>query len=185
MAINLIGCEKGDFDQCLRALGTHVVPEAGLSQASFVAHVAAIDAVLLENVGSEAFVLLGHHGQHLFRLWLAVAPDHGVGYQHVDAEGMALDALFDPRELLVELLGGHADGSENTHAPRLRHLDDDIFAVSESQQRKLDTEQVTDPSVHRLSLFETRRVGRSHCRNGAIRGVILTPTDVVDGRYDR
>ena len=70
------------------------------------------------------------------------------GDQHVDAVAVALDVVVDPLQLDLELVGRHAGHPHHAHAPRLRHLDDDVAAVAERDEWELDVEQVADAGSH-------------------------------------
>ena len=105
-----------------------------------------------EDFLAEVQVLLGHHlAQRLGKVLGGQVRIHAlvlVGDHDVDAVRVVADVLVDPVELDLELLGSEADRTQHAESAGLAHRDDDIAAVREREDRKLDAEFVADGSVH-------------------------------------
>ncbi len=119
------------------------------------------DAVIGEDLLGEVEVLLGHHlAQGVGKLFRRLVGVHALVFvrdHDVDAVGMVADVLIDPVELDLELLRSEADGAKHPEAARFAYRDDDIAAVCEREDRKLDAELVADGSVHACS-WNARRI---------------------------
>ena len=108
--------------------------------------------VIGKDLLGEVQMLLGHHlAQRLGELLggqvgvhaLVLVRDHDV-----DPVRVVADVLVDPLQLDLELLGREADRPQHAETAGLAHRDDDIAAVREREDRKLDAEFVADGSVH-------------------------------------
>ena len=102
-------------------------------------------------------MLLGHHlAQRVAELLGGQVRVHAlvfIGDHDVDPVRMVADVLVDPLELDLEFLRGEADRPQHTETAGLAHRDDDIAAVRERENRKLDAEFVADGSVHAYVLL--------------------------------
>jgi len=110
------------------------------------------DSVAGEQGLHEFLVALRHAGAQSFDVDAAVAPDHVLGDQDVDAVRPAVHVLVDPLQLQLQLFGRVPAGAEHAEAAGVGYSGDDIAAVTEGEQRKLDTEQVAQWSFHRLDI---------------------------------
>ena len=73
----------------------------------------------------------------------------------------------DPVQLFLEALGTHADGAEHAHAAGLGDGDDDVAAMREGEERKLDAEALAEGGLEH---------GASVARNARVRmGDVATP----------
>ena len=113
------------------------------------------DTVIREDLLSEIQMLLRHHlAQRVGQLFGRQVGVHAlvlVGNDDVDAVGVVADVLVDPVELDLELLRREADGPEHAETAGLADRDDDIAAVGEGEDRKLDAEFIANGGVHAYS----------------------------------
>ena len=72
--------------------------------------------------------------------------------QEVDAERGAAALLPDPGQVVIELVGGVADGAQHPEPADTAHGRHDVTAVAERQDGELDPQLVLDPSAHGRSV---------------------------------
>jgi len=127
---------------------------AGLAVGALFVRRQGRDVGLLEQAVDEADVLLGQrgralgHGPGLFHL---------VGQSDVQPVGPPVGMVVDPAQLLLELLGIEAGGAQHAHAARLGRFDDDVAAVREGEDRRVEAEHVGGFGTHRASLAVSGR----------------------------
>ncbi len=73
-------------------------------------------------------------------------------HDDVDAVGLAADVLVDPGQLLVQLLGRVGRGAQHAEAAGVGHRGHHVTAVTEGEERKVDTELLTDRGFHPVSI---------------------------------
>jgi hypothetical protein len=68
--------------------------------------------------------------------------------QHVQAVGLAVDVIVDPLQLLLDGLGRMCRGAEHAEPSGPAHGGDDVAAMAEGEQRKLDAQHLADRRLH-------------------------------------
>ena len=101
----------------------------------------------------KAWCSAGQAGGHTGGVEPAVVGAHVLlGQQEVDAEGGAAALLPDPGQVVVELVGGVADGAQHPEAADAAHRRHDVTAMAERQDGELDPQLVLDPGAHGKSV---------------------------------
>ena len=111
------------------------------------------NVVALEQLLDEVAVALRDHRVEIREVGLVAAALAHVlhGHDDVDAVGLAVDVLVDPVELDLELLGREGQRAQHAEAPGAAHGRDDVAAVREREDRKLDIELFGDRCTHDLN----------------------------------
>ena len=66
-----------------------------------------------------------------------------LGDEHVDSVGLAADILVDPFQFQFERARSEASRAEHTEAAGFTHFGDDIAAMTEGDEGKIDSEHFT------------------------------------------
>jgi len=74
----------------------------------------------------------------------------GRRQEQVDAEGLAVDSLPDPRDVRGDVVGGVHGFTEHREPAGVDHCDGDVLAVGERDDRVLDAQQVTELRPQRI-----------------------------------
>ena len=130
------------------------------------------DAVLLEDAAGEAAVVVGDHGGELGLELHRVELAHALvlaGDDDVDAVGGVGAVLVQPVELDLELLGGEADGAEDTEAAGVGDGRHHVAAVGEGEDGELDAEAFGDLGAHVCLLSGSVGVSEMWC-GGSVGG---------------
>jgi len=101
----------------------------------------------MQQLGSKFVMLWRHHGlQHGFelsRFHIGIHPFVFLRDDDVDAVGLVADVGIDPVEFFLDALRRKADQPQHAEATGPGDFNDDITAVGEGKDRRVDTEQVT------------------------------------------
>ena len=109
------------------------------------------DAVVGEHLLDELAVL---GCDHLFELRLEVLGIHTFGqldlgrHHEVDAVRLAVNVLFDPFQLDLELVGREVQRAQHAHASRPGHRGDDIAAMAEGEDGDVEAEVAGELRAH-------------------------------------
>ena len=109
-------------------------------------------AVLPQRLFDEVAVRLRDHRLELRQ----IAARRRRRHHHIDAVRLAIDVLVDPVELDLELLRRKRQRAKHAHATGAADRSDDVTAVAEREDRKLDAELFADARLHRSSSFWPR-----------------------------
>src|SRR5207248_1532539 len=111
-----------------------------------------------EQVVDECEVLLGHETTQLARVQTPlVGARELLRNEQIHTVRLALHFLLDPREVDVELLGTVRDGAEHAAPAGVRDGRNDIAAVAEAEERKVDADQVSRSRAHLGSFHHAAR----------------------------
>ena len=117
--------------------------ESDAAGAWVLIQVAGVDLVLREDVAREVAMRLRHARQHgLGRV--VIVGRQARRRDQIDTVRLAADVFVDPAQLDLERLRVITGRAEHAHAARLRHLDDDVAAVRERDQRKVDSKHLAN-----------------------------------------
>ena len=79
-------------------------------------------------------------------------PSNLAGTMRSTPYDFAADVVVDPRQLLVQLLRGERRRTEHAEPAGVGHGGDDVAAVTEGEEREIDTELLTDGWLHSTSI---------------------------------
>ena len=94
--------------------------------------------------GDEAPVVLRDPAGQLTAGQVLTLPLELGRHDEVDPVGLPADMVIDPRQFLVELLRSERGRAKHAESARIGDRGDDVAAVAEGEERKIDTELFTD-----------------------------------------